>query len=62
MAGQIAQLYNAYTLFNLYMTASGEWQVAVCGVLFFGLGLGNIVTMFYVIHGKTQPSVAHKDG
>jgi len=59
----IAQLYNAYTLLNLYMTDScREWQVAVCGLLFFGLGLGNIVTMVYVIHGKTQPKVADKDG
>ncbi|BES95487.1 TMPIT-like protein [Nesidiocoris tenuis] len=62
-AGYFFQLYNAYTLLHLaYSQPNSPWQVAVLGMLFFVLFLGNAVTTVMVIPQKVQENRRRKEG
>ena len=56
------QLYNAFTLFSIWTvgkvdgsdsgSGKSEWQVGVCGLIFFILSSGNIITTVMVLQKK----------
>ena len=55
------QLYNAYTMVDLYMDPDAsvevhELQVPIAGVLFLVLGVGNMLTTLRVLVQKVQSS------
>lgn len=50
----VFQLYNSYSLYSIWNDATGkqEWQVATCGLIFFILSGGNIITTIQVVQKK----------
>ena len=53
------QLYNAYTLFSIWgADDAAEWQVGVCGLIFFILSSGNIITTITVLKKKLSYTAA----
>merc|ERR1712141_142220 len=52
--GYIWELHNAYTLFYLSYELDSTWQVPVLSLIFFTLGVGNIVTTSWTIPSKIR--------
>lgn len=72
--GYILQMYNSYTLYQLYQKPENhEWQVILTCIIYFVIGVGNIVTTTLVATQKfrqgfssqlrafTQGVIAHED-
>jgi len=51
---QLFQLYNAWTLANLYMEGHQEWQLPVLACNFLMLGIGNIRATTKVVLSKVR--------
>ncbi len=49
---QSFQLYNSYTLLEMALTSSVEWQVWALGVFFLAVGLGNLSTTLWTYRQK----------
>jgi len=52
--GYLWQLYNAYTLYYLIYEPCSSWQIPVLSLIFFTLGVGNIITTSWTIPSKIR--------
>lgn len=51
--GQVWQLYSSVVMYEAYHSRpDNEWQIAAFGILFFALGVGNMLTTFQIFVGK----------
>merc|ERR1712141_599849 len=52
--GYLWQLYNAYVLYYLIYEPCSSWQIPVLSLIFFTLGIGNIITTSWTIPSKIR--------